>query len=154
LPDDFARREIRVDRRWPSGGWIFMSHPRLGHDVDLQRSAGCLAPRKSASLSMPSRLREVPMRVTGSIILAIATVFIAAPSSAQTYDPRYPVCMKLYTGPPGGGEWIDCSFVSIQQCRASASGRPAMCDINPYFVYAETPPGRPHRRPYRPYPYQ
>jgi hypothetical protein len=91
------------------------------------------------------------MRITGSVILAIAAVFVAAPSHAQTYDPRYPVCMKLYTGPPGGGEWIDCSYTSLPQCHATASGRAAMCEINPFFAYAQIPPGAVYRRPYRSY---
>ena len=89
------------------------------------------------------------MRITGSIILAIAAVFVAAPSHAQTYDPRYPVCMKLYSGPMGGGEWIDCSYTSLPQCHATASGRAAMCEINPFFAYAQIPPGEFYRPRYR-----
>jgi hypothetical protein len=89
------------------------------------------------------------MRITGSVILAIATVFVAAPSHAQTYDPRYPVCMKVYSGPMGGGEWIDCSYTSLPQCHATASGRAAMCEINPYFAYAQIPPAEAYRRRYR-----
>jgi hypothetical protein len=89
------------------------------------------------------------MRFTGSIILAMAVVFAAAPARAQTYDPRFPVCMKLYTAGFGGGEWIDCSYVSLPQCQASASGRSAMCVINPWFVQAEVPPAGPYGRPYR-----
>jgi hypothetical protein len=89
------------------------------------------------------------MRITGSVILAIAAIFVAAPSHAQTYDPRYPVCMKLYSGPIGGGEWIDCSYTSLPQCHATASGRPAMCEINPFFAYAQIPPSAVYRRPYR-----
>jgi hypothetical protein len=33
----------------------------------------------------------------------------------------------------GGGAHIDCSFTSIQQCKATASGRAAQCDPNPYY---------------------
>jgi hypothetical protein len=91
------------------------------------------------------------MRITGSIILAIATVFVAAPSHAQTYDPNFPVCMKVYSGPMGGGEWIDCSYTSLPQCHATASGRAAMCEINPFFAYAQIPPVEPYRRRYRPH---
>jgi uncharacterized protein DUF3551 len=93
------------------------------------------------------------MRITGSVILAIATLLAAVPARAQTYDPRYPICMKLYSGPRGGGEWIDCSYTSLPQCQASASGRAAMREINPYFAYALMPPGEVYRR-YRPYRYQ
>jgi Protein of unknown function (DUF3551) len=91
------------------------------------------------------------MRFMGSIMLAIATVFIAAPSRAQTYDPRFPVCMKLYTAGFGGGEWIDCRYTSIPQCQASASGRSAMCEINPFFANTQPPPRGAYRQPYRPY---
>ena len=75
------------------------------------------------------------MRVLASAILAIGTILAAAPVVAQTYDPRYPVCMKLYNGGRGGGgEWIDCRYTSLPQCGASASGRAAMCVANPFFA--------------------
>jgi hypothetical protein len=76
--------------------------------------------------------------------LAFAAVSFAAmpkPAQAQTYDPRYPVCMTVYRA--FGGEWIDCSYTSLPQCRASASGRSATCSVNPYFV---TPPIAPRGR--------
>jgi hypothetical protein len=72
------------------------------------------------------------MRILASSILVFATVS-AVPVQAQTYDPSYPVCMRLYAGPFGGGEWIDCSYTSLPQCQFSASGRGAMCVINPNF---------------------
>jgi len=34
---------------------------------------------------------------------AAATLFVAADAGAQTYDPRYPVCMHVYTGGGVGG---------------------------------------------------
>jgi hypothetical protein len=79
-------------------------------------------------------------------LAAVSFVALSGPAKAQTYDPRYPVCMTLYNG-PFGGQWIDCSYTSLPQCQASASGRAAMCSINPYFVVR---PGEPrhvrHRR--------
>ena len=91
------------------------------------------------------------MRLAGSIILALAA-FASLPAHAQTYDPRWPVCMKVYGGGvDGAGEWIDCSYTSIPQCQATASGRAAMCEINPFFAYAQIPPGAVYRRPYRSY---
>jgi hypothetical protein len=71
------------------------------------------------------------MRVLACTILAIATVLVAAPAPAQTYDPNYPVCVQTYA--IGGGS-IDCSFTSLEQCAASASGRAAQCLTNPYFA--------------------
>lgn len=91
------------------------------------------------------------MRILTSSTLVLAIISAAVPVQAQTYDPRYPVCMKVYSGPFGGGEWVDCSYVSIPQCQASASGRAAMCEINPYFAYAQRPPGGAYRRHYRAY---
>lgn len=79
-------------------------------------------------------------------LMAIAALQAVAPAQAQTYDPRYPVCMHIYTGggPGGGGDYFDCSFTSIPQCRASASGRAATCDVNPYYAFNERPPVRWH----------
>src|SRR6516165_3199770 len=48
---------------------------------------------------------------------------------AQTYDPNHPVCLRVYA--PEGG-YIDCSFTSMPQCNATASGRGAQCYLNPY----------------------
>ena len=75
------------------------------------------------------------MRLSLLTLTAIATLFVAADVSAQTYDPRYPVCMHVYSGGPhgGGSDWFDCSFTSLEQCRATASGLAASCDVNPYY---------------------
>jgi Protein of unknown function (DUF3551) len=83
--------------------------------------------------------KEALMRISVSTLLAIGTILAAVPVQAQTYDPHYPVCMKVYgAGHDGGGEWNDCSFISLAQCGASASGRAAMCVVNPYFTQADT----------------
>jgi hypothetical protein len=57
-----------------------------------------------------------------------ALVFALAPMSAMARD--FPFCIK---GCDFGGSRGDCSFVSYQQCLATASGRDAYCDVNPYF---------------------
>jgi hypothetical protein len=52
----------------------------------------------------------------------------------------YPFCIKGCDFGAGRG---DCSFSSYQQCQATASGRDAYCDANPYYnASAEL---RPHR---------
>jgi hypothetical protein len=94
---------------------------------------------------------EILMRVLvwsgvwGVVFSVLALAIMSLPAQAQTYDPRYPVCMTVYDG-PFGGEWIDCSFTSVPQCHASASGRAAMCEINPYFASAPGIPAPAHRR--------
>jgi hypothetical protein len=76
-------------------------------------------------------------------IVALATTFIAAAAQAQLYDPKYPVCLHVFGELQG--ERMDCVFTSLAQCEASASGRPAMCVINPYFVRAPAPARRRHQ---------
>jgi hypothetical protein len=75
------------------------------------------------------------MRCSLGLIMAAALVLAAVSAHAQTYDPRYPVCMHLFSaGADGGGDWFDCSFVSLPQCRATATGRTASCDLNPFYA--------------------
>jgi len=62
------------------------------------------------------------MRVLACTILTIGTMLVAAPARAQTYDPNYPVCLQTYGI---DGSYIECSFTSLPQCAASASGRAA-----------------------------
>ncbi|TFV36065.1 DUF3551 domain-containing protein [Bradyrhizobium frederickii] len=91
------------------------------------------------------------MRLSILTLPAIATLFVAAPADAQRYDPRYPVCMHVYTdggiGGGSGGDYFDCSFTSMPQCRATASGRAASCDVNPYYA-PEEPPRRRYKKPH------
>ena len=85
------------------------------------------------------------MRILAFAIFLIGTV--AVPAHAQTYDPHYPVCLQSYS--LGGGK-IDCSYTSLAQCNASASGRAAQRLTNPSFALAhQAPPSRGYRRPYR-----
>jgi len=74
------------------------------------------------------------MRVLACTILTIATVLVAGPARAQTYDPNFPVCLQTYAI---GGGYIDCSFTTLAQCAASASGRSAQCLNNPYFAQGD-----------------
>ena len=85
------------------------------------------------------------MRILALAILAIGIVSIG-PAAAQTYDPAYPVCLHMYNR---GANFYECRYTSLTQCNASASGRPALCVINPYFGGAQEPAGyRPHHRVY------
>jgi hypothetical protein len=71
------------------------------------------------------------MRILACTALTIATALVAAPARAQTYDPNYPVCLQTYGI---DGSYIECSFTSLAQCAATASGRSAQCLVNPYFA--------------------
>jgi hypothetical protein len=82
------------------------------------------------------------MRILALAILAIGAVSASAPARAQAYDPNYPVCMQLY-GRNGG--FTDCSFTSLPQCNVAASGRSAMCMLNPYAANAQAPVARHYR---------
>ena len=79
------------------------------------------------------------MRVFACMILTIGTMVAAAPARAQTYDPGYPVCLQTYGI---DGSYIECSFNSLAQCAASASGRSAQCLNNPYFAHGDRKPPR------------
>ena len=67
--------------------------------------------------------------------MAGATVSVAGPAAAQTYDPGYPVCMHVY----GLITYYECRYTSLAQCNVSASGRAAQCVLNPYVATAQVP---------------
>lgn len=82
------------------------------------------------------------MRILPFALLVVGTMIAAASASAQTYGPGYPVCLHVF----GPVTYFDCSYASIRQCNATASGRSAQCVINPYRANADmdepTPPVR------------
>ena len=47
------------------------------------------------------------MRVSIWAMLAVAVGLMTAPTRAQTYDPRFPVCLKVRDGEGG---YNDCSY--------------------------------------------
>ena len=79
------------------------------------------------------------MRLLAWTILSIVAIS-GASARAQTYGSAFPVCIQTY-GITGNA--IDCSYTSMDACRASASGRAAQCIANPYYAAA------PSRRQYR-----
>ena len=90
-------------------------------------------------------MEDVPMRTLALTILTMGIVLTAGPAKAQTYDPAFPVC--LYVVSWGGGAYYNCSYYTIDQCRASANGQ--MCSLNPYYAGATAPVRRNNRRYYR-----
>ncbi|MBC9876085.1 DUF3551 domain-containing protein [Bradyrhizobium sp. INPA01-394B] len=77
------------------------------------------------------------MRYIQDAILLAGSLLAVMPAAGQTYDPRYPVCIEVYTV---DGSTIDCGFTSTPQCAATASGQAARCYANPYAVQSR-PPG-------------
>jgi hypothetical protein len=63
-------------------------------------------------------------------IVVTGVIGAATPAVAQTYDPNYPVCMQVITL---NANYPDCRFVSMEQCKASVSGRAGYCLRNPYY---------------------
>ena len=84
------------------------------------------------------------MRIAVLATMLIGIMAAATPARAQTYDPAYPICMHVY----GRINYYDCRFTSLPQCAATASGRGAECEVNPYFAGGREPPVRRRRRPY------
>ena len=80
------------------------------------------------------------------LALAIFGMLSMGPATAQTYDPAYPVCLHVYDK---GANYYECSYTSLPQCNASASGRAAQCVINPYFASAQVQVPRRHDRRHR-----
>jgi hypothetical protein len=87
------------------------------------------------------------MRALALAALTIGTMLAGGTARAQTFAPGYPVCLHVY----GRASYYECSYTSLAQCSASASGRSAQCEINPYVASAsvnETPVlHRRHRPP-------
>jgi hypothetical protein len=75
-------------------------------------------------------------------LLAISAISAVGPAPAQAgYD--YPVCLRVY----GPASYNECSYTSIAQCKATASGRAAECYPNAFAAYPEPAPGgRAYRR--------
>lgn len=83
------------------------------------------------------------MRLLVCAFLAFGTALAAAPARAQTYDPSYPVCLQIFIG---FNDWyFQCAYSNMNQCRASASGRRAMCVENPYYQAPKGRRSRAHR---------
>ena len=87
------------------------------------------------------------MRVSLWAMLALAAGLMATPARAQTYDPKYPVCLQAYGI---DGDYIECAYTTLSQCAMSASGRAAQCIVNPYLGGGPAP-GAPSYRSRRGY---
>jgi hypothetical protein len=100
-----------------------------------------------------NKMRTVKLSAAHRLLLTaacggvVASFLVLAPSTAQAWE--YPYCIKgdYYESSTG-----DCSFDTYQQCLATASGRRAYCDVNPFYRFEENDPAaypdvrRKHRR--------
>jgi hypothetical protein len=75
-------------------------------------------------------------RLAYSVVCFAALFASAEPAAAQTYNPRYPVCISV--AETFGGVRIDCRFTSMAQCAATASGLGGTCYANPYWGWKNT----------------
>jgi hypothetical protein len=75
------------------------------------------------------------MRMLRWIVLGGAALLAVTSATAQTYDPRYPVCLQKWEW--GGSTSFDCAYSSWDQCKAAAIGLAAMCLENPYWSRAQ-----------------
>jgi hypothetical protein len=89
---------------------------------------------------------EAPMRIPVLAMLTIAAAVSATPALAQTYDPKYPVCLQVYQG--FTDYYFECAYTSLAQCNMSASGRAASCVVNPYYAGGKAKPRKKQRRAY------
>jgi hypothetical protein len=80
------------------------------------------------------------MRIPALVFFAIGMACAAVPAEAQTYDPDFPVCMHVVEQET---VYEDCRYYTMEQCRGSAAGRAAQCNVNPYYAGARTSPVRP-----------
>ncbi|MGO3932866.1 DUF3551 domain-containing protein [Rhodopseudomonas pseudopalustris] len=75
-------------------------------------------------------MQEAVMRRVGlALVSCSAALLVVAEASAQS---SAPYCLHVY----GPITYDDCSYISMEQCRPSAVGRPAACMVNPFY----TPP--------------
>ena len=92
------------------------------------------------------------MKLTHALKGAMASTVLAAmvapatPVQAQTYDPKYPVCLQIYQSLVD--YYFECAYTSMPQCQASASGRSASCVVNPYYGGPKAKRGKRQPGPY------
>ena len=78
-------------------------------------------------------MRRLLFAATSAVTIPVALMLATSAASAQTYDPRYPVCLEVVSI---DGTSIRCGYGTLAQCQASASGRGAQCFANPYYAPA------------------
>jgi hypothetical protein len=72
------------------------------------------------------------MRIPALAILTLATIAMTQSATAQTYNPRYPICAKIVQN--FGGERYECQYDSMEQCRERVAGLGGQCVVNPFYA--------------------
>lgn len=88
-------------------------------------------------------MRDVTMRLTLTLAAAIALAALSTPASAQRYIYETQYCVRAYDGA------TDCSYYTLQQCRAAVSATGGDCAVNPRYIGEPAPRYRKAPRPYR-----
>ena len=78
-------------------------------------------------------------------VLAAGMAVGAGPSSAQTYDPSYPVCKRVNSDAAS----VDCYYTTMAQCREEIRGESAQCVPNPFYKATPAPAPAATTRPAR-----
>src|SRR5436190_23526788 len=94
-------------------------------------SAGKRISRRNHGDDTSMKLHRLLTVAMASTVLAVM-LSLAAPAQAQTYDPKYPVCLQVFQSMVD--YYFECGYTSMPQCQASASGRNASCVVNPYYA--------------------
>jgi hypothetical protein len=69
------------------------------------------------------------MRSIVRISLVMAGLAMIGAAPAEAVGTRHPYCMQGRSSPGSS----NCTFNSLAQCRATASGRPLTCIANPFY---------------------
>jgi Protein of unknown function (DUF3551) len=79
----------------------------------------------------------------GLLSLLIVIAYVGGATGSQANAADYPVCLF-----GGASDQMNCGFVSVEQCQATASGGLGYCAANPALGFALALHGRatPHRR--------
>ncbi len=75
------------------------------------------------------------MRRLMMTVFAAGMAVAAAPLSAQTYDPNYPVCKRVNSEAAS----VDCYYTTMAECQQDIHGMSAQCVPNPFYKAAPAP---------------
>jgi hypothetical protein len=117
------------------GGGTHVLWSELYGPLPSSRDVQCsLFPCGDGLSSIP---KQVLMRILALAILALGAISAAVPAQAQTYDPRFPICMHVISS--WGGAREDCSYYTMAQCLQTASGLAAQWQYQPVLCGRERP---------------